>query len=153
MQSTSGLTRLQRVSEEKLRFARKLRKEATPAEKELWEQVRGRKCGGFKIRRQQVVEGFFADFYCELAKLVIEIDGGVHASPEQQEIDRHREQVFKLKGIKTIRFENQQVLKNLSNVLETIIAECKRRVGATLPLRPLGEGPVVRSKRFKEVTQ
>ena len=56
MKPSTGLTRLQRVSEKKLRTARTLRGEMTPAEKALWEQVRGRKCGGFKIRRQQVVE-------------------------------------------------------------------------------------------------
>jgi very-short-patch-repair endonuclease len=127
MKPSSGLTRLQRVSGEKLRDARALRRKMTPAEKALWELVRGRKCNGFKIRRQQIVEGFFTDFYCEKAKLAIEIDGGVHDNPEQQEIDRHREKVFQARGIKTIRFGNEHVLGNLSGVLETIVAECNQR--------------------------
>jgi very-short-patch-repair endonuclease len=126
MKPSTGLTRLQRVSEEKLRDARTLRGEMTPAEKALWEQVRGRKCGGFKIRRQQVVEGFFADFYCENAKLAIEIDGGVHANPEQREIDRHREKVFQARGIKTIRFGNDEILGSIKAVLDKIIAECSQ---------------------------
>jgi very-short-patch-repair endonuclease len=126
MKSYTGLTRLQRVSEKKLRTARTLRGEMTTAEKALWEQVRGRKCGGFKIRRQQVVEGFFADFYCENAKLAIEIDGGVHANPEQREIDRHREKVFQARGIKTIRFGNDEVLGSIKAVLDKIIAECSQ---------------------------
>ena len=127
MKPSTGLTRLQRVSEKKLRTARTLRGEMTPAEKALWEQVRGRKCGGFKIRRQQVVEGLFADFYCENAKLAIEIDGGVHGTSEQQEIDRHRDDVFQARGIKTIRFGNEEVLGNLSDVLDRIIGVCNKR--------------------------
>jgi very-short-patch-repair endonuclease len=129
MKPSTGLTRLQRVSEKKLRIARALRREMTPAEKALWERVRGRRCGGLKIRRQQIVEGFFADFYCEKAKLAIEIDGSVHHNPEQQEIDRHREKVFQARGIKTIRFGNEGVLGSLRAMLDKIIAECNQRTG------------------------
>jgi very-short-patch-repair endonuclease len=128
MKPSTGLTRLQRVSEKKLRTARALRREMTPAEKVLWEQVRDRRCGRYKFRRQQIVEGFFADFYCEKATLVVEIDGGVYENPEQHEIDRHREKVFQARGIKTVRFGNGEVLGNLSKVMNQIVMECSERV-------------------------
>lgn len=127
MKPSSGLTRLQRVSESKLRFARALRREMTPAERLLWEHVRNRRCGGFKIRRQQVVKGFVADFYCESAKLAIEVDGDVHDDTEQRKTDFHRGKVFKTHGIKTIRFENENVLLHITDVLKKIQFVCKQR--------------------------
>jgi very-short-patch-repair endonuclease len=129
MKPSTGLTRLQRVSEKKLRTARALRKEMTPAEKALWDQVRDRRCGGYKFRRQQIVEGFFADFYCERVKLAVEIDGSVHENAEQKKNDRLKERVFQARGIKTIRFGNEGVLGSLRAMLDKIIAECNQRTG------------------------
>ena len=52
------------MKEVKKIFARQLRKEQTEAEKVVWEMIRKRKLGGFKFRRQHVIEGFILDFYC-----------------------------------------------------------------------------------------
>lgn len=51
-----------------------LRKNSTVAEDLMWNELRNRKLGGFKIRRQHPIEEFIADFYCNEAKLIIEID-------------------------------------------------------------------------------
>jgi very-short-patch-repair endonuclease len=119
-----GVVGIQRVSEEKVEDSRKLRKKMTPAEAVLWENLRGRRCGGFKFRRQQVVEGFIADFYCEVSQLVVEVDGGIHADPEVKSNDEHREKVFKARGIGTIRFSNEQVFESVDNVLNEIEQAC-----------------------------
>lgn len=61
-----------------LEFARHLRRRMTPAEKVLWSRVRNRRLGGYKIRRQAIVSGYFPDFYCPECKLIIEVDGEIH---------------------------------------------------------------------------
>ncbi len=55
--------------------ARELRREMTPAEKVLWQELRGNKLG-LHFRRQQIIAGFIADFYCYAASLIIEVDAG-----------------------------------------------------------------------------
>ena len=124
----SGETSLQYVNTSKKQQARRLREHATPAELVLWEALRNRKTGGFKFRRQQVIEGFITDFYCEEAKLAIEIDGGVHKKADQKEIDAHREIVFKARGIHTIRLKNECIISNLQTALEQIITTANGRV-------------------------
>jgi very-short-patch-repair endonuclease len=72
----TGVVFRQRVSDGKVGFARRLRREMTRAEGLMWEQLRDRRLVGLKFRRQQIVDGFIADFYCDSARLVVEIDGG-----------------------------------------------------------------------------
>ncbi len=117
---TSGVVLLRRVEEYKKRQARALRKNLTKAERTLWEYLRNGRLCGLKFRRQQVIEGFIVDFFCHKLKLVIEVDGDIHNTPEQCDIDEHRGNVFELRGLKEIRFKNDDVLNNMSYVLNTI---------------------------------
>ena len=57
-------------------IARRLRRDMTDAERELWSRLRDRQMRGLKFRRQMPIEGFVADFACVEARLVIEVDGG-----------------------------------------------------------------------------
>ena len=114
---SSGVTSLQYVSEEKKRAARLLRRNATPAEKLLWEALRNRKAGGLKFRRQQIIEGFIVDFFCHQAKLVVEVDGGIHDEEEQKNSDKHRRNVFAARGLKEIRFRNEEVINDIERVV------------------------------------
>jgi very-short-patch-repair endonuclease len=82
----------------------------TEAEKVFWGMVRGRKMFGLKFRRQQVIDGFIVDFYCDSLGLCVEIDGSVHESEEQREYDRNRDEVLALRGLKVLRFSNDEVL-------------------------------------------
>jgi very-short-patch-repair endonuclease len=59
-------------------LAAELRKNMTDAEKVLWQQLRNRKLGDLKFRRQHPVGIFILDFYCHEKKLAIEVDGGIH---------------------------------------------------------------------------
>jgi very-short-patch-repair endonuclease len=77
MSSSRKITSGQSVHSDKLAFAKRLRREMTPAERRLWKALRGNALDGFHFRRQQVIEGYVADFYCDAAKLAIELDGGV----------------------------------------------------------------------------
>jgi very-short-patch-repair endonuclease len=107
----------------------------TSAEEALWERVRNRKLGGFKIRRQAIVLGFIPDFYCPESKLVIEIDGHVHLIEEVARRDAFREGILRAEGYDVIRFTNDAVLHNT----ETVCAQLLERLG-TLSIRKDGEG-------------
>ncbi len=109
----------QRVTREKLERSRELRREMTPSEKILWQELRGNKLG-VHFRRQQVIAGFIVDFYCHKADLVIELDGSIHEGDEQKENDAERDKVLSEMGLRIFRFKNEDVIKNLPKVLRTI---------------------------------
>ena len=81
----------QHIDPAKLAQAKALRRQMTPAEKLLWSRLRRNQLG-YHFRRQQVIAGFIADFYCDLARLVVEVDGGVHE--QQVNYDASRAEVF-----------------------------------------------------------
>ena len=126
---TSGVVKLQRIEEGKLRAAREFRSKMTHGEKALWEKVRRRQIRGMKFRRQQIIEGFVVDFFCEKAKLVVEVDGQVHSDTNQQEWDRHRTKVFGARGVDVIRFHNDEVLDSIESVVTRIEQKVKDRIG------------------------
>jgi len=107
----------QRVTKEKLERAKELRREMTPAEKLLWQEVRAKKLG-VRFRRQQVIAGFIVDFYCHKAALVVEVDGDIHDL--QQEEDARREKVLRDMGLRMVRFRNDEVVMKLSTVVGRI---------------------------------
>ncbi len=107
--------------------ARHMRAEPTQAEASLWEKLRKRQLGGLKFRRQHVIYAFIVDFYCPAAKLVIEIDGSVHA--KQKKYDKAREAYLAAMGYKTIRFGNLDVAENIEMVLAGIYDACMARIG------------------------
>jgi very-short-patch-repair endonuclease len=119
-QGSSGVVLLQRVDNGKILQARDLRKSMTHAESILWKELRNKKISEFKFRRQQIIEGFIVDFFCNTAKLVVEIDGSVHDVPEQKQLDEHREHVFQARGLTVIRFKNKEIETQLALVLEKI---------------------------------
>ena len=100
--------------------ARVLRESMTEAEKLLWEELKGNKLDGYKFRRQHPIHKFIADFYCHKLKLVIELDGKYHTSPEQKILDSEREELLTFQKIKVIRFTNDEVLNNIDNVIQEI---------------------------------
>ncbi len=106
---------------EKLKFKRDLRKNLTPAERVLWQELRNRKLLGTKWKRQDTIGQFIADFLCKEHKLIIEVDGGIHET--QQEYDRLRTEIINVYGYRVIRFKNEEVLGELSNVSRRISEE------------------------------
>lgn len=90
----------------------------TPAEEILWEQIRANRLDGLRFRRQQIIAGFIADFYCHSAALAIELDGDTH----EPQADSERDAVFTGKGIRTLRFQNAEVYANIESVLQRIQA-------------------------------
>ena len=102
-----------------LKFARSMRKKPTEAESLLWEKLKNRK-NEFKFRRQHPIQSRILDFYCDEAKLGIEIDGDSHSLVEQQQYDGERTEALGEFGIRILRFKNDAVLKNIEGVLTKI---------------------------------
>ncbi len=118
-------TKMHRHNPDLLTRAKELRRPMTRAEQILWARVRDRQLGGFKFRRQYPLGPFVPDFYCAECRLIVEIDGDVHAF--QQERDASRTAWFDERGYHVIRFINDEVYHNLDGVLEAILRECEKR--------------------------
>ncbi len=99
---------------------RELRREQTEAETILWSLLRSRQLEGAKFRRQHSFGRFIIDFYCPASRLVIELDGAVHDTPEAQLADNERGHVLSELGLYIIRFPNDEVIYNTNRVLEKI---------------------------------
>jgi very-short-patch-repair endonuclease len=99
---------------------RGLRNNSTRAEVQFWNAVKGRQVLGMQFRRQYNIGRYIADFYIPQLKLVIEIDGDIHFTPEAQEYDKVRSESFASINILTIRFTNDEVFGDLEGVLERL---------------------------------
>lgn len=103
-----------------LDFARNLRQQSTDAEQLLWRLLRNRRLCGYKFRRQHPITPYVLDFYCDDAKLAIELDGGQHNTDEAREHDEIRTRFLAEQGITVLRVWNDQVLTETEVVLEAI---------------------------------
>jgi very-short-patch-repair endonuclease len=109
-------------------IAKELRKRPTISERVLWEMLRSRKLNGHRFLRQRPIsfnsrtkDGDFivADFYCHASKLIVEVDGDIHEF--QKPYDHARDdELFKM-GFKVIRFHNDEILHDMSYVLQKIM--------------------------------
>lgn len=115
--------------------ARRLRREQTTEEKELWRALRAGRFAGFKFRRQHPFGNYTLDFYCPMARLSIELDGFHHGCPEQVSLDEERKKFLQSKGIEELRFWNHQWRKNREGVLLKIWNTLHERTGCTAVMR------------------
>ena len=115
-------------------LARRLRKATTPAERHLWFELRRLPISGSHFRRQATIGPFVVDFVCHGAKLVIEIDGGVHDDPVRALRDLERQDWIEGRGYRVMRFTNRQVMASPAQVARVIFAEVRARVRSAPPL-------------------
>ncbi len=97
--------------------AKSLRHNQTGPERALWRLLWQFREDGWHFRRQQPIGPYYADFACMHAKLVIEVDGETHVSPER---DAARDEYMRGRGIHVLRFTNDDVLTNESGVYEVV---------------------------------
>ena len=103
------------------RLARAMRAAPTEAERKLWWHLRHRlSTHGTHFRRQVRIGPYIADFACHATRVVIEIDGGQHASSST---DEARTKVLETHGYRVLRYWNNDVLANTAGVLEAIRQE------------------------------
>ena len=130
----------QRMTDEgvAVKFARRLRKNMTDAERKLWSALRDRRFDNYKFRRQVPVGHYIVDFVDFEHRLIVEIDGGQHSGSVK---DVTRDAWFISQGFRTMRFWNVDVFQALDGTMLAILDALKQgpSSGAARHLRPQGE--------------
>ena len=98
------------IYRELLNRAREMRQQCTRAERRAWLLLRNHRMFGLKFKRQVVIEDFIVDFYCHEHRLILELDGDVHAEPAQIEKDQRRDARLRELGYRILRVPNGMVL-------------------------------------------
>ncbi|MGD0026384.1 MAG: endonuclease domain-containing protein [Xanthobacteraceae bacterium] len=111
--------------------ARRLRRDATKAERKLWYLLQRGQMEGLSFRRQHPLGSYTVDFYCPPLRLAIEVDGGHHNEQRHQALDERRSRWLQGRGGTVLRFWNNDVLGNIEGVWDEIA-----RTAASLRLRP-----------------
>ncbi|HET7569050.1 MAG TPA: endonuclease domain-containing protein [Gammaproteobacteria bacterium] len=101
-------------------LARALRKHQTDTEQCLWRHLRRRQIGGVRFYRQRPILDYIVDFYCPAASLVVEVDGSQHFELANTARDQERSRRLKAEGLRVLRFDDRQVLKETPAVMEVI---------------------------------
>ena len=108
-----------RVPKQTREHSRALRSNQTDAEQRLWYHLRRRQVNGWRFRRQHPIPPYIVDFACVEAKLIVEADGSQHATATNDPI---RDQRLRDAGWRILRFWNPDILRQTSDVMETIAA-------------------------------
>jgi very-short-patch-repair endonuclease len=122
---------------------RTLRKNQTPAEKELWQHIRKRKLI-VEFHRQVPLVDYIVDFYCHEIGLAIELDGSIHDTQFLEDAKR-QERIAKY-GVRFLRFSNDEIITNMEMVLLKIKREVNEGLCQASPLTPLQRGELSRPK-------
>jgi very-short-patch-repair endonuclease len=99
-------------------LAKKLRSTMTVPELLLWQHLKGRKMLDMDFDRQRPIFNYIVDFYCKDVMLAIEVDGSSHDNTQEQ--DAIRQQELEQMGVRFLRITNDEVIKDINNVLRTI---------------------------------
>ncbi len=102
----------------------------TDAERYLWNYIKNEQIG-VRFRRQHIIGDYIVDFICLKQKLIIEVDGGYHNNPTQQQKDRIRQNWLESMGYKVLRFNNNDIFHQIESVI-TII---KQNISIDLPFK------------------
>ena len=98
--------------------ARLLRQLATPAERQLWQHLRGHRLAGCRFRRQHPIGPYVVDFVCLRRRLVVEVEGRSHEA--KFEYDQIRTAYLRRFGYRVLRFSNFRVMRETPAVLRSI---------------------------------
>lgn len=109
------------VAAQNRRNAKTMRRALTDAELKLWNELRAHRLMGLGFRRQVPIAGYIVDFACSSKKLIVELDGSQHADPIHSARDEAREKRLADDGWTTLRFWNDDVLRDIVNVCQHIV--------------------------------
>jgi very-short-patch-repair endonuclease len=125
--------------------ARGLRNRMTDAELRLWLRLRCEQLDRFRFRRQIPIGPYVVDFVCFKAQLMVEVDGGQHATNEAQ--DTRRTEWLASQGFRVLRFWNTDVLGEtdavvgqIANAIRNPLPDPPHEGEGTCPLHPLNDG-------------
>jgi very-short-patch-repair endonuclease len=116
--------------------ARQLRKNLTDSEKALWSRLRSKQLLGIQFYRQKPIGEHIVDFFAPRAKLVVEVDGSQHMLGDHVEKDRIRDGYLASLGLKVLRFNSREVLKESDAVVEAIYRTITVQLNAEIPPGP-----------------
>ncbi len=102
-------------------LARQFRRSPTLTERALWSELRKLRANGYHFRRQVPIQGFIVDFACLRQRLIVEVDGTQHRTPQGVRADTKRDQHLHWKGYDVLRFTNAEVKDNLPGVIASIL--------------------------------
>ena len=91
----------------------------------LWQELR-RRPNGLKFRRQHPIGRCIVDFYCPAAGLVIEVNGQAHSMGENPQKDWRRDEWLKGQGLRVVRFDATDVIRDLQSAVTAILVACRR---------------------------
>jgi very-short-patch-repair endonuclease len=128
--------------------ARKLRKTMSPPELALWFQLRALRAEGWHFRRQAPEGPYILDFVCRREKLVIEVDGIQHSSPEQANHDKVRDAFLTARGFRIIRIAATEI----GHELDGVMLEVRAALGPPSATLPQSQAGASRSSRYTQLT-
>jgi very-short-patch-repair endonuclease len=120
--------------------AKQLRRTMTRAETLLWRYLKDHRLSHLGFRRQAPMGKYIADFVAHSCRLVIEVDGESHNFEERLQSDLRRDEWFASRGYRVLRFTNDDVLKNLEGVAQTILLAVEQAAPPSLTLPRKGGG-------------
>lgn len=106
-------------------YSQNLRSKPTDAERRLWARLRLKQLNGCQFYRQKIIGNYIVDFCSPSVKLVIEVDGSQHYSDEMFLKDKIRDKYLQDYGLKVLRFNDYEVLRNINGVVESILENMK----------------------------
>ncbi len=113
-------------SPETIEFARAQRATANEFADTVWQWIR--QICKQKFRREHPIPPYTADFCCVELKLILEIDGADHFTPDGQERDRVRDEFLDSQEYRVVRIAGYKVLRAGREVLQKIECEVKKRM-------------------------
>ncbi len=121
--------------------ARDLRRTMTLPEVLFWQQIRGRRLDGIRFRRQHPIGPYILDFFCEDARLAVEVDGESHSRAEAVKHDKRRTEWLNARGISVLRIPARDVLSELTALVDHIRRQVRDQPPPPLrgPPPPVGE--------------
>jgi very-short-patch-repair endonuclease len=123
---------------------RALRSNASLAENRLWYVLRDRGLDRRKFVRQLPVGPYIGDFACREIGLIVELDGGQHATSTT---DAARTAYLNAQGYAVLRFWNNEVIKNRDGVLFAIRSVIEGSPSPDLRFAPATLSPMGRGIR------
>ena len=110
--------------------AKSLRKNMTKQEKHLWYDFL--RDYPVKIYKQKIIDNYIVDFYCHQAKLVIEVYGAQHYTPDGKSYDQYRTEILERYGLLVLRFTNGDINERFYGVCYVIDKTIKERLALSV---------------------
>ncbi len=116
--------------------ARQFRANLTRHEARLWKWLKTLRSEGYHFRRQAPFKSYYLDFVCFSRRLVIELDGGGHSDPVQEEHDRIRDRILTREGFRVLRLWNRALDESMVGVTDQILGALHTQAAVRRPTSP-----------------